>query len=53
MRDLPQFQRIAAYAVIIREQQVLLSRLSPRISREELWTLPGGGLDHGENPETR
>lgn len=50
MRDLPQFQRIAAYAVIILEQQVLLSRLSPRISREELWTLPGGGLDHGENP---
>ncbi len=29
---------------------MLLSRLAPRISRTELWTLPGGGLDHGEDP---
>lgn len=43
-------QRVAAYAVILRDQQVLLSRLAPRLSREELWTLPGGGLEHGEDP---
>ncbi len=43
-------QRIAAYAVIVRDGQILLSRLAPRVSRSELWTLPGGGLDHGEDP---
>ena len=43
-------QRIAAYAVILREDRILLSRLSPNVSHSELWTLPGGGLDHGESP---
>ena len=46
----PRRQRVAAYAVIVREDQILLSRLAPRVSRGELWTLPGGGLDHGEDP---
>ena len=45
---------MAAYAVMLRERdgdvEVLLSRLAPRVSRAELWTLPGGGLDHGEDP---
>jgi len=41
---------VAAYAVIMREDQILLSKLAPRVSRHELWTLPGGGLDHGEDP---
>ncbi len=53
MAPLPRRQRVAAYAVILRmrsEPEVLLCRLAPRISRHELWTLPGGGLDHGENP---
>jgi ADP-ribose pyrophosphatase YjhB (NUDIX family) len=43
-------QRVAAYAVVIRDGQILLSRLAPHVSREGLWTLPGGGLDHGEDP---
>lgn len=54
MASLPRRQRVAAYAVVLRERggvvEVLLSRLAPRISRSELWTLPGGGLDHGEDP---
>lgn len=53
MPSLPRRQRVAAYAVIMRvttEPEVLLCRLAPRISRSELWTLPGGGLDHGEDP---
>jgi 8-oxo-dGTP diphosphatase len=50
MGRLPRRQRVAAYAVIIAEDEILLSRLAPRVSREELWTLPGGGLDHGEDP---
>jgi ADP-ribose pyrophosphatase YjhB (NUDIX family) len=36
--------------VILRDEQVLLSKLAPRISAEEQWTLPGGGLEHGEHP---
>ena len=54
MGSLPRHQRVAAYAVMLREREgdveVLLSRLAPRVSRAELWTLPGGGLDHGEDP---
>ena len=45
-----QWQRVAAYAVVVRDERVLLSRLAPRVSEDELWTLPGGGLDHGEDP---
>lgn len=41
---------MAAYAVILRDDRILLSRLSPSITDAELWTLPGGGLDHGEDP---
>lgn len=50
MSRLPRRQRVAAYAVILRQEQILLCRLAPRVSRDELWTLPGGGLDHGEDP---
>jgi 8-oxo-dGTP diphosphatase len=55
--SLPKRQRVAAYAVILRVppgstdgQEILLSRLAERITSDELWTLPGGGLDHGEDP---
>lgn len=45
---------MGAYAVMLREHggrvEVLLCRLSARVSRAELWTLPGGGIDHGEDP---
>lgn len=50
MSALPRQQRVAAYAVIVRDEQVLLCRLSPRISPDERWTLPGGGVEHGEHP---
>lgn len=50
MSPLPQQQRVAAYAVIVRDGQLLLSRLAPHVSNGELWTLPGGGVDHGEHP---
>jgi len=46
----PKRQRVAAYAVIVRDGSILLSRLSPLVTQEQLWTLPGGGLDHGEDP---
>ncbi len=50
MGRLPERQRVAAYAVIIRDGRVLLSRLAARVTHEELWTLPGGGVEHGEDP---
>ncbi|WP_231123534.1 NUDIX hydrolase [Nocardioides sambongensis] len=45
-----QVQRVAAYAVIVRGEMILLSRLSRRVTRNELWSLPGGGVEHGEDP---
>jgi 8-oxo-dGTP diphosphatase len=50
MKSLPKRQRVAAYAVILRDDLILLSRLARSVTAEELWTLPGGGLDHGEDP---
>ncbi|MBM7518396.1 NUDIX domain-containing protein [Nocardioides nitrophenolicus] len=43
-------QRLAAYAVIVRGDRILLSRLAERVTKRELWSLPGGGVDHGEDP---
>ncbi|WP_221352451.1 NUDIX hydrolase [Streptomyces beigongshangae] len=41
--------RVAAYAVCVRDGRILLARW---VSRKDgrLWTLPGGGMDHGEDP---
>lgn len=50
MTELPKVQRVAAYAVVVRGEQILLSRIAERVSASELWTLPGGGVDHGEHP---
>jgi ADP-ribose pyrophosphatase YjhB (NUDIX family) len=49
-REIRKVQRVAAYAVIIRDDHILLSRLAKRLTSKELWTLPGGGLEHGEDP---
>ena len=51
----PRHQRVAAYAVIRRTladgtDEILLSRVAERISAQEMWTLPGGGVEHGEDP---
>ena len=41
-------QRVAAYTVVARGQEVLLARWTGPRGPE--WTLPGGGLDFGEDP---
>ena len=43
-------QRVGAYAVCLRDDAVLLAQLSRRTSWPGGWTLPGGGVDHGEHP---
>jgi ADP-ribose pyrophosphatase YjhB (NUDIX family) len=43
-------QRLAAYALVRREESVLLTRVSARGFHTGGWTLPGGGVDHGESP---
>ncbi|MFF4873850.1 NUDIX hydrolase [Streptomyces sp. NPDC000961] len=41
--------RLAAYAVCVEDGRVLLARhVSP--GGESTWTLPGGGVEHGEDP---
>jgi 8-oxo-dGTP pyrophosphatase MutT (NUDIX family) len=40
--------RVAAYAVCVRDGAVLLARWVGPEGR--LWTLPGGGIGHGEDP---
>jgi ADP-ribose pyrophosphatase YjhB (NUDIX family) len=42
-------QRVAAYALVRRGDEILMCHLSGRVPFEG-WTLPGGGIDHGENP---
>ncbi|OHV39738.1 DNA mismatch repair protein MutT [Parafrankia soli] len=47
----PRFLRVGAYAVCVRDDHLLLARFSPGDPAGVRWTLPGGGLDHGEHPE--
>jgi len=41
--------RVGAYAVVLDEDRLLLAQLTAREGSR--WTLPGGGMDHGEAPE--
>jgi ADP-ribose pyrophosphatase YjhB (NUDIX family) len=41
--------RVAAYALCVRDGQVLLAR-SPAEDGTPEWVLPGGGMEHGEDP---
>jgi 8-oxo-dGTP diphosphatase len=43
-------QRVAAYAVVVERERLLLTRLSERTGAGGRWNLPGGGLDPGESP---
>lgn len=41
---------MAAYAWVVRDEAALLTRISGRGHHVGQWTLPGGGIDHGEHP---
>ena len=45
----PKHQRVAAYGVLTRQSSLLLTRLAPHVAFQG-WTLPGGGVEHGEDP---
>jgi ADP-ribose pyrophosphatase YjhB (NUDIX family) len=44
--------RIAAYALCVAGDAILLSRIAPGHTAESdgMWTLPGGGIEFGEHP---
>ncbi len=52
--DARRTQRLGAYAVAFRPgvdgDEMLLTRISPVGYPAGSWTLPGGGVDHGESP---
>lgn len=51
MRVPAQVTRVAAYAVVLDEtERLLLCRLSADELYPGWWTLPGGGIDFGEDP---
>ncbi|HVL39671.1 MAG TPA: NUDIX domain-containing protein [Fimbriimonadaceae bacterium] len=48
-----QIQRIASYAIVVREGKILLCRISKQLPGDVgRWTLPGGGIDFGEHPQS-
>jgi 8-oxo-dGTP diphosphatase len=51
--DAPKVTRVAAYALVEdRAGRLLLCRMAPGQPASGRWTLPGGGLEFGEAPET-
>ncbi|MEZ5558635.1 MAG: NUDIX domain-containing protein [Pseudomonadales bacterium] len=46
-----QVTRISAYGLLRQEDRLLLCRLSDQMTEAGKWTLPGGGIEFGEDPE--
>ncbi|WP_055586011.1 NUDIX hydrolase [Peterkaempfera griseoplana] len=42
--------RVGAYGLCISDGQVLLTRFTPPDGTDGHWSLPGGGVEHGEDP---
>ena len=47
-----QVTRVSAYAVCVEDGRLLLARIAPGYvaGLDGWWTLPGGGIEHGEDP---
>lgn len=47
----PKVTRVAAYGLVLNEARILLCRISQHLPLNAgYWTLPGGGLEFGEDP---
>ena len=46
----PRRTRLAAYALCVADGALLLVRVAPGYPAAGVWTLPGGGVDFGEDP---
>ncbi|UCH26862.1 MAG: NUDIX domain-containing protein [Trueperaceae bacterium] len=46
----PQITRVAAYGLVLQDDHILLCRISTTFPDAGYWTLPGGGLNFGEDP---
>jgi 8-oxo-dGTP diphosphatase len=46
-----QVTRISAYGLVRQQDRLLLCRLSSEMPEAGKWTLPGGGIEFGEDPE--
>ncbi len=44
-------QRLAAFGVAVQDGCLLLARAGVRSDFPGAWSLPGGGVDHGEHPQ--
>jgi len=44
-------QRLAAYALIVQDEKILLCRLTAMTGSAGMWTLPGGKVEFGEHPD--
>ena len=43
--------RVGAYGLVVNDERILLCRLSEKVRRfAGQWTLPGGGVEFGEDP---
>jgi len=49
-RAVQDIQRVAAYGVVQRASRILLVRLTRVTPSPGSWSLPGGGIEHGEHP---
>ena len=50
MQSIHQTQRVAAYGLVLRGDEILLVRLTDQTPSPGSWSLPGGGIDYGEHP---
>ena len=52
-RAMPKVQvtRISAYGLLLQQDRLLLCRLSNQMREAGKWTLPGGSIEFGEDPE--
>ncbi len=46
----PRRARISAYTILTRDRAILLCRCSSNTDTSAEWTLPGGGIEFGEDP---